>query len=224
MNCLKSLLSVSIFLSIGFNVFAQSQDTLPKFSLKNAGNNRIIIGWVNSYARVSQISIQRGFDSLGIYKTIMTVADPAAIQNGFADTKAPNDHMFYRLFISFEGGSYFFSAPKRPVLDLTVTTAEKTNPVFQKTEPEIKGWTPSAFVYTNREGYVFLNLPDAKQRKYRLRFLEEDGSFLFELKNIEETALTLDKSNFYHAGWFNFELYREDKLVEKNKFYLSRLF
>jgi hypothetical protein len=222
------------FLSIlCISVKAQSpaQDTLPKFSLRNVGMNRVIIGWVNKYERVSQISIQRGFDSLGAYRTILSVADPKAIQNGFADTKAPNDHMFYRIFIVFEGGSYFFTAAKRPKVD-TARTA--TNPVVGDTavtstkepEPEIKkpGWIPSAFVYTNKEGYVYLNLPDAAQKKYRVRFLEEDGTLLFEIKQVKESGLTLDKANFIHAGWFNFELYNDEKLVEKNKFYLAKLF
>ncbi len=213
-------------MGFGSNVLAQSQDTLPKFSLRNAGSNRNIIGWVNNYARISQISIQRGFDSIGIYKTILTVADPKAIQNGFADTKAPNDRMFYRIFISFEGGSYFFTASKRASIDTSRTIVETNQPFQQQTNSEIRstGWIPSSFIYTNKEGYVFINLLDAKQRKYRIKFLEEDGSVLFELKNVKETALTLDKANFYHAGWFNFELYNDEKLLEKNKFYLSKLF
>ena len=40
----------------------------------------------------------------------------------------------------------------------------------------------------------------------------------------KETALTLDKTNFYHAGWFTFELYNDEKLVEKHKFYLAKDF
>jgi hypothetical protein len=47
---------------------------------------------------------------------------------------------------------------------------------------------------------------------------------LFEIKNIRQSGLTLDKTNFLRAGWFNFELYNEEKLVEKNKFYLAREF
>ena len=92
------------------SVFAQ--DTLPKFSVRNAGNNRIIIGWVNQFPNIRQISIQRSFDSLKNYKTILSVADAKAVQNGFADTKAPNDHMFYRLFYAMEGGAFFLQKQK----------------------------------------------------------------------------------------------------------------
>jgi len=209
-----------------------AQDTLPSFSVRNAGNNRVIIGWVNNYPVTKQISIQRSFDSLKNYKTILSVADPSAIQNGFADTKAPNDHMFYRLFINLDKGEFFFTRPQRPQIDTTTKTAE--NPVVKKEENVViigekqpvkkPDFVPSFYVYTNRDGYVFVNLPDAGTKKYHIKFFEEDDSFLFELKNIKEAALTLDKANFIHAGWFKFELYQDEKLLEKNKFYLSKEF
>lgn len=200
-----------------------SQDTLPKVSVRNVGNNRIIIGWVNNYPLVKQIGIQRSFDSLGIYKTILSVTDPNAVQNGFNDTKAPNDHMFYRLFIVLDKGVFFFTTPKRPILD-TVRTAKEKEPEPKKEPTIAPGFVPSPYVYTNKEGYVFINLPDAPRQKYHIKFFEEDGTPLFELKNISEKGLTLDKANFFHGGWFNFELYKDEKLLERHKFYLSKMF
>ena len=102
-----------LFLLIFFAGIVYGQDSLPKFSLSSAGNNRFIIGWVNTYGLVKQISIQRSHDSLKNYTTILSVADPNARQNGFADTKAPNDHMFYRLFVVLDKGKYYFTQPKR---------------------------------------------------------------------------------------------------------------
>ena len=109
------LLLMSLIMITSPGLFAQ--DTLPKFSLKNAGNNRIIISWTNNYQRVKQISIQRSADSLKNYKTILTVPDPMNKSNGYADTKATSDNMFYRLFIMLDGAMYVFSSPKRPVVD-----------------------------------------------------------------------------------------------------------
>ncbi len=83
---------------------------------------------------------------------------------------------------------------------------------------------PSFYVYTNKDGYVFINLPDADQKKYSIKFFEENNNFLFELKPVKETALTLDKANFYRAGWYLFELYNDEKLVERHKFYLNKEF
>lgn len=231
---LKYLASFFSGLLLCLSAFSQAQDTLPKFSLKNVGNNRIIVGWINKFQQVKQISIQRGFDSVGAYKTVLSVLDPSALQNGFVDTKAPNARMFYRLFIVFEGGNYIFTPAKRPVVDtaslarpsVTDTKTDSTG-LVQKTDPTVPRkpeWIPSSYVYTNKDGYVFINLPDAGQKKYHVKFLEENGELLFELKNVKQTALTLDKANFYHSGWFNFELYNDEKLVERNKFYLARVF
>lgn len=213
---------------------SSAQDTLPRFNVKYMGNNRVIIGWVNNYPVTKQISIQRSHDSLKNFKTIMTVADPTALQNGFADTKAPNDHMFYRLFINLDKGEFFFTPSKKPYLDTAKAAFGQPNTPSGKTrdslnitikQPGIKkpDFVPSFYVYTNKDGYVYINLPDADRKKYHIKFYEEDDSFLFELKNIKET-LTLDKANFLHAGWFKFELYNEEKLVERNKFYLSKEF
>lgn len=232
---MKKLLLSLFVLSIAFS--ALSQDTLPRFSVRNVGNNRIVIGWVNAYPVVKQISIQRAFDSLGVYKTILSVADPQAVQNGFVDTKAPNDHMFYRLFIMLDGSQFIFSPARKPIQD--TANAQKVNlpdagAPQASTNPSAKDsaaaaikkpeYVPSVYVYTNKDGYVFVNLPDAEQKKYRIKFYDADGSLLFELKQVKETALTLDKANFMHAGWFRFELFNEDKLVEENRFFLARDF
>ena len=91
---MKKLSSPFLIFLIFATTAAHAQDTLPNFSLRNVGNNRIIVGWTNNYQNIKQISIQRSFDSLKNFKTILTVADPTTPQNGYADTKATNDHMF----------------------------------------------------------------------------------------------------------------------------------
>ena len=254
----KLFLSFLLFITTAFSLL-YAQDTLPRFTLKNAGNNRIIIGWVNNYPNIKQLSIQRSFDSLSLYKTILTVPDPTAIQNGYMDVKATNDHMFYRLFILLDKGVYLFSAAKKPALDtarkiagieikpdtimingkLVIVPAKPVvikidnlqwgdssavpNPNY--TKPQTNAFTPSMHVYTNRDGYVRINLPDdEKSKKYSIKFFEETGTFLFELKEIKEKDFKIDKTNFYHAGWFRFELYENGKLLEKHKFYLEKDF
>lgn len=216
---------ITCIIAIGFSTTTSAQDTLPNFSVKNAGNNRMIIGWINNFQNVKQISIQRSFDSVKNYKTILSVADPKAVQNGFADAKAPNDHMWYRIFYVLEAGKFYFTAAEQPVIDTTRATAKEEEivniaPVLKKPE----GFVPSFYVYTNKDGYVFINLPDADQKKYSIKFFEANNNFLFELKPVKETALTLDKTNFYRAGWYLFELYNDEKLVERHKFYLSKEF
>lgn len=220
------------FLFTLFSSFVFSQDTLPKFSVKNIGSDHIIISWVNTYDTLNQISIQTSHDSLRNFRTIISLTDPNARMNGFADTRALNNHMFYRLFIVRKDGNYFFSETRKPVFDtargiIPMIVKDKEPPPIKKTPPpeaRKPEWIASFYIYTNKDGYVFINLPDADKQKYHIKFYEEDQSFLFEIKAIKQSGLTLDKANFMHAGWFSFELFNDEKLVEKNKFYLAKEF
>ncbi len=83
-------------------------------------------------------------------------------------------------------------------------------------------WKASTHIFTNDKGFIRIILPLAKQRKYRIVFFEENNEELFQIKQVKETDLVLDKSNFYKAAWYYFELYEDEKLIEKNKFYVSR--
>lgn len=233
------LFSTLFFVSASFG-----QDTLPKFTVKNLGftregNPTIVISWVNQFDTLSQISIQTSHDSLKNYRTLVTLTDPNARLNGFADKNAPHDHMYYRLFVVKTKGEYFFTAVKRPYLDTSKAVSLVESVVGKKPEirdqkdpnvprdqkePPKPAFVPSFYVYTNKDGYVFINLPDAEKQKYHIKFFEEDNTPLFEIKNIKKTGLTLDKTNFLHAGWFHFELYNDEKLVEKHKFYLGKEF
>lgn len=83
-------------------------------------------------------------------------------------------------------------------------------------------WKASTHIFTNDKGFIRIVLPLAKQHKYRVVFFEENNEELFQIKHVKEADLVLDKSNFYKAAWYYFELYEDDKLIEKNKFYVSR--
>lgn len=213
-----------------------AQDTLPNFSVKNIGNDRIVIGWINTYKDVQQISIQRSFDSLSGYKTLLSVLDPTSPQNGYVDANPTNDHMFYRLYIMMDKGIFQFTEAKKPVFDnsynanlpdgkgnLTEINPGTSPNINAKSYPS--GFMPSLYVFTHRDGYVRVNLPkDEKPKEYSIKFFEEDGTFLFELKDFKERSFKIDKTNFYHAGWFRFELYDDDKLFERHKFFLEKDF
>ncbi len=223
-----------------FSVLA-AQDTLPNFSVKNVGNNRIVIGWINNFSTVRQISIQRSFDSTKNFKTILTVAEPTLPENGYVDTKANHDKMFYRLYIMFEKGAYAFSESKRPVID-TVTKRESVKttlpgmntpviisdsvvlgPVNGNNRPKAEIYVPSKRIYTFRDGYVRIVLPQTL-KKYDIKFFTSKDELLFELKDVKEKSFKIDKANFYSAGWYKFELYEDGELLEKNKFFIPKEF
>jgi hypothetical protein len=240
---MKKLIPV-LFLLL-FNLVSFSQDTLPKFSARNIGNNRIVIGWVNKYTNVKQISIQRSFDSLTNFKTILTVPDPTSRENGFVDTKATNDRMFYRIYVMLEKGFFLFSQSKRPFYDSAAVIAAKKKIMLEgqvdklgkidslngpnasaKEKSNGNVFVASKYVYTLQDGYVRIKLPDdadsKTNKKYSIKFFDEAGKLVFEIKEITLSNFKIDKSNFYHSGWFNFELYEDGKLFEKHKFLIPK--
>jgi hypothetical protein len=94
-----------------------AQEVLPNITVKDY-SGKIIVSWQNAYnVPVTNISIQRSYDSLKNFSSIGTVLNPQNLENGFADDHPPYNKMYYRLFISFEGGSYLFSNTVRPVKD-----------------------------------------------------------------------------------------------------------
>ncbi len=88
--------------------------------------------------------------------------------------------------------------------------------------PEV--YRVSAYVYIGRLGNIHVMLPDAARKKYSVRFFDENNKLLFELTEIKDPSLIVDKTNFQHAGWFRFELYEGDQLKEKNKLFIPKEF
>ncbi len=122
-----------------------AQAILPNITVKNF-SGKIIVSWQNAYnIPVTNISIQRSYDSLKNFSTIGTVLNPQNIENGFADDKPPYTKMFYRVFISFEGGSYIFSSTARPV---KVPEFKKEIPV---TTTDIISLNPADNIEINRK-------------------------------------------------------------------------
>jgi hypothetical protein len=94
--------------------------------------------------------------------------------------------------------------------------------IKNKPRPDIQ--IPMYRIVANKDGVVRISLADFGSKKYSIRFYEDDDTFLFELKDIKEASLMLEKSNFYHSGWFKSELYENEKLVEKNRFFIPKDF
>ncbi|MEO7523279.1 MAG: hypothetical protein ABIT58_04255 [Ferruginibacter sp.] len=215
-----------------------AQKILPGITVKNF-SGKIVVSWQNAFTTpVDNIFIQRSYDSLKNYTTIGTVLNPQNRENGYSDVNPPYTKMYYRVSVSFEGGSYLISPAERPVKELkAVNLSENTgkadegerypwqaNPakdslvlkVNPKKENEIT--YPSERIFTSKDNNIVLYLPDAGSKKYSAKFFTESDSLLFELTKLNEEYLILEKVNFIHAGWFHFELFESGKLVEKNKF------
>jgi hypothetical protein len=229
---------VFVFLLMAGILSAFSQDTLPHVTVKNRFG-KVIVSWVNPFPDVVQINIQRSPDSLKGYKTILTVADPTSVTNGYLDSKAPNTTQFYRLYVQRGGGKYFFTKANKPIVDSSRTVnyqMAKNNQVTIKLAngkisedsakakvPPLKDiFVPSVFVHTNPQGHVIITLPEEKSRSYSIKFFKDDGTPLFTMNKIKESQLIIDKTNFMQAGWFRFELYENGQLKEKHKFLIPK--
>ena len=211
-KCAFILFCFLITQKVGF-----SQDTLPNISVTQI-SNKALVSWTNPYTSVTNIGIQRSYDSLKNFTTIGSVLNVKAPTNGFLDTKEFIPAQYYRLFISFEGGTYIFTPSHRPGID----TLQKMPDLTENVKPVQTWFVPSKEVYAGKNYNVIISLPDAGKKKYSLKFFEDDGTFLFDIKKIDEPYLTLDKVNFRHAGLFRFELYKDGSLIERHKIYIPK--
>ncbi len=82
----------------------------------------------------------------------------------------------------------------------------------------------SSYVFAGKFGNIHIALPEAAKRHYAVKFFDENNKLLFEVSEIRDPTLILDKTNFHHSGWFHFELYDGDQLKEKNKFLIPKEF
>lgn len=85
-------------------------------------------------------------------------------------------------------------------------------------------YKPSVYVFTEKDGNVSIQLPDASHKHYMVKFYDDKSNPIFEIPRIKESPLILDKANFLKAGWYRFELFEEGKLKEKNKFFIPKDF
>lgn len=262
----KLFLSLVIVMT---SVAATAQDTLPQFTIRNLGNNRTQISWINPYETIVQLSVQRSFDSLKNFRTIFSPAVPASRQNGFLDTKAPSGaKVYYRIYYVLSGGAYFFTPAKKSASGVEISSnlgplepeqlitirlkdaviaqlsseqykqfrdsmiyqtkdtlfAIAPNEILIKPYAAKQMWRASQYIFSTREGFIHLRLPQAANKHYRVIFFEEDGRQLFEIARVKEPLLIIDKANFIHSGWFLFDLYENGTLIERNKFYVARDF
>lgn len=201
-----------------------AQDTLPKITVVHLGN-KVLVSWNNPYYNVTHINVQRSEDSLKNFTTIGSLLDVGPGINGFTDPKEfiPSNQ-FYRLFISFSGGSYIFTQSHRPGKDTLseIPYIEKPQAAVSAPHDARNLFIPSRHVYTGKDNNVVISLPDAPRKKYSIKFYRGDGSFLFEVSKINESYLMLDKANFLRAGLFIFELYDNNIIIERHKFYVPK--
>lgn len=79
----------------------------------------------------------------------------------------------------------------------------------------------SGVVRHEKNGDIVIALPADALGRYRVRFFDDRNVLLFEIRQIRDPLLIIEKYNFGHAGQFQYELYRDNGLVEKASFRIS---
>jgi hypothetical protein len=100
------------------------------------------------------------------------------------------------------------------------TTVKKPAEVSEEIIGQIITY-PSKRIFTDKDNNVVTKLLNVNANKYLIRFLTEDYKLLFEIKNPADDYFVIEKVNFAHAGWYQFEIYKNEFLLEENKFYIS---
>ncbi len=238
MYCMKQTVRciIATVIFIGTIATAKAQDAvpgpptpvLPDFSaLIKTG--KIQLDWISGFPNAVQIGVQRSLDSVLNFTTIGYASYPDQTRNAYLDNKPLPGKNYYRLFILFRNNKYMYSKTVLAVPDSTIAGNTKlsaqdvaaatanTNATGTK---EVIPWKPSNYIYTTADGNVNIRLPQAPQKKYSVKFFEPTGAFLFEVEQVMEPFLILEKAIFMHAGWFNFEIYEDGKLLEKWSLYI----
>jgi hypothetical protein len=241
------LLLISLVLNFKHS-FAQS--SLPEITVNGFGN-KVIISWLNDYEKpVTNIFIQRSFDSLKNFTTIGSVLIPQNKENGYPDNNPPYNKMYYRVSVTFEGGTYeigpsfkvsspvkelaaiditdttrlikFYGYDSKHSKDLIIVNPQWEKPIIPNNSTSTTENTTSKSIFINKQNSLTLHLPQANLKKYVVKFYDEKEKMIFELNKLTEEYLIVEKSNFLHAGWFSFELFEENKLLEKNRFLIMK--
>jgi len=80
----------------------------------------------------------------------------------------------------------------------------------------------AGFIHRERNGDLVIAIPNVAREKYKIRFFDDDNHFLFEVRQIRDPLLIVEKYNFQHAGMFHYELYRESLLIERSSFLIRK--
>jgi hypothetical protein len=248
MNFFKKIfLFVLIILAVE-QLPAQKTDTLPGFTIRSR-NGKVFLRWINKYPVVKQITIQRSKDAnKANFRSIISLSDPEARENGYYDKTAANDSSYYRIYIQLAAGNFFYTTIKQPKNDSVQTEIiEEGNLVFRDSIAMLQARNdsirlglikinfirpvkprseepvyPSKLIYTLKDGNVLMDLPLAEKQKYNVVFQDESGNEIFQVPEISQLKLTIDKVNFLRAGWFIFKLYEDGKLKEINRVFIPK--
>ena len=84
-------------------------------------------------------------------------------------------------------------------------------------------FTPSPFLFTNKDGNVVVAMPQRSGGRFSVHFFLPEGMPLFHFDMSKEPILILDKVNFQRSGWFDFEIRQDGRVKERNRIFIPKL-
>jgi len=84
-------------------------------------------------------------------------------------------------------------------------------------------FSPSPYLFTNKEGNVVVAMPDTRGIRYSIQFFQPEGGSLFQFDIDQEPILILDKVNFQRSGWFEFEIRQNGTVKDRNRIFIPKL-
>jgi hypothetical protein len=115
---------------------------------------------------------------------------------------------------------FFHSAVPGPHIFRNYTLSKEDTVEYH---PVAAGYGPTAgLISREKNGDLVIAVPPAMLGRYKIRFFDEDHYFLFEIRQIRDPLLIVEKNNFQHAGLFQYELYRDNALIERSSFLIRK--
>ncbi len=93
--------------------------------------------------------------------------------------------------------------------------------LYDHEKDTVLGASASGYVRRDRDGSLVITVPKNAMGKYKVRFFDEGKTLLFEIRQIMDPMLIVEKYNFQHAGVFTYELYRDNVLIERSRFVIA---
>lgn len=200
-----------------FSVTVVCQPALPHFAIQSTKQNNIKLSWRNPHRNCIQLLIQRSLDNQKTFTTIRSATHPDMPENDFIDKKIPpNKIPYYRISYTMRGGKTIFTA----ALSLHDKNTGSAH-VPEEPKKQIVTATKTSYLTISSKGYVVIHLPDAANHRYHLIIYDTEGGSLFDIPDIKQSSLILEKGNFFRAGCFTYTLLKDDQPIEKSKFCLE---
>lgn len=78
------------------------------------------------------------------------------------------------------------------------------------------------YISLNQDQNITLFLPGAAEKQYSIIFYDESGKKIFQLNRLREELLIVEKVNFIHSGWFNYEVFESGQLMTRDKVFIPK--